>query len=180
MSWNHQHMHNALETIPKRLSPDDVVPDFNPLKARIARIERQHFVLSLQEWIETNAVWLDVIDLSVVRSKRRSGPPYVAITLLAHPLHPEAKERLDFQLDKLMELLAVHSIAPHEECIRGTIADLNKAHWAPEHGRSILATKIPDVPHAIDWLTHHSVTRQAKDLAKNAPRLTSPPRRTRL
>ena len=180
MSGNHHHLHNALETIPKRLSPDDEVPDFNPLKARIARIERQHFVLTLQAWIETNAVWLDVMELNLVRSKRRSGPPYLARTPPAHQLKSEAKERLEFQLDRLMELLAVHSVAPHEECVRSTIADLIQTHWAPEHCRSILATKIPDVPHAIDWLTHHSVMRQAKDLAKHAPALIRPPRRPRL
>lgn len=176
MSWKRENLSATLHGIPRRLMPDDEIPDFSPIKARIARIERQHFVLALQDWIELNAVWLESGDLHLTRSTRKSGPPFLVNSQQAlADLSPQWR----YQLDMLVELLDTHSTAPHEAAIRTTVASLNKIRWAPQQFRQVLAKNLPEVPNALRWLSLHSATRQANSLQSSTPEPAAASRRPR-
>jgi len=178
MAWKRENISATLHSIPRRLMPDDEVPDFHPLKARIARIERQHFALELQNWIEINAVWLESGDLYLTRSTRRSGPPFLVNcqqTFADQQVSPQRR----YQLDVLVELLDMHSVSPHEAAIRSTVSDLNKIRWAPQQFRQVLAKNLPEVPNALKWLLLHSATRQAKSLLSSTPEPAAASRRPR-
>jgi len=185
MPWIQDHLVAVLDLIPHRLEPEDEVPNFHRLKLRMAMIERQHFVLGLQEWIENNAHWLGVegLSLSCGRNGANGGGALTFFETFqedrAH-LGPHKQERSD-QIDRLVDLLDLHDSTLNQPLVEFTVADLNQIRWDPQRFRQVLAFKVSDtVSDAYVWLGRHSAARQAKALAAGTPPCkppSHPPRR---
>jgi len=176
----------ALHLIPTSLEPSEEVPNFTELKLRITQIERQHFALNLQTWVQDNGHWLALQGLRLSSAHNRPGFGVPALTFfesrdeeLDH-LSPHKDER-DAAIDRLVELLDLHHSPANEHFIEYTVEDLNQVRWNPLRLREILAFKLADsVDDPVGWLRRHTAARQARALQALTPSLPSRPGRPRL
>ena len=186
MPWIQDHLLSVLELLPNSIEPDDDVPNFHRLKLRIAMIERQHFVLSLQGWIEDNSTWLIQQGLRLQSGRNAVFDGEQTLTYyesfeedLAHA--DEGKAERNTQVDRLVDLLDLHSSPLNQVFIEITVEDLNHIRWDPTRARQVLAFKVSDaVSDAYAWLGRHSAARQARSLAGNTPQVTFSPKAPRL
>jgi hypothetical protein len=185
MPWIQDHLIAVLELIPTCLEPGDEVPNFHRLKLRMAMIERQHFVLSLQEWIEKNAHWLGIEGLSLICGRSVADDPLALTFFQASREHLACtecnKEERETQVSGLIDLLDLHASSLNQSFVGLAVEDLNHIRWDPQRFRQVLAFKISDAvadPYA--WLGRHSATRQAKLLSDATPSVNQRPPRPRL
>ena len=186
MPWIQDHLFAALELLPTVLGPEDEVPNFHRLKFRMAMIERQHFVLCLQEWIEHNGHWLGPQGLCLRSSRLAPDDGTPALSFYesfdddrAHTGHD--RQRRNEQVDRLIDLLDLHACSLNQAFVDLTVEDLNQVAWDPQRYRQVLAFKISDaVPDAYTWLGKHHAARQAKFMSAATPPITPRPGRRRL
>lgn len=182
MPWMQDHLIAAIDLLPVCLEPDDEAPNFHRLKMRMAMIERQHFVLSVQEWVEDNAQWLAHDGLRICAGRNL---PHDRQHVQFYEPFEGAKAHLggvpqrNDQVDQLINVLDLHATLLNEPFVELTVEDLNHIHWDPLRVRQVLAFKIADmVPDAYSWLGRHSAARQAKAIAAATPPASpSSPRR---
>ncbi|WP_334180660.1 hypothetical protein [Pseudoxanthomonas sp.] len=186
MPWTQDHLIPALNLLPTCLEPEDEIPNFHRLKLRIAVIERQHFILSLQEWVEVNAHWLGTHGLRLHSGRQDTHDGPSTLTYFERFDDKQAHTGIDTaerdeQVDRLIALLDLHSTPINEAFIGLTVEDLNHIRWDPQHFRQVLAFKIADiVPDAYTWLGRHSAAGQAKSLRSSTAPLRPGPSRPRL
>lgn len=178
MPWIQDHLLSVLELLPTSIEPEDDVPNFHRLKLRIAMLERQHFVLCLQAWVEDNEGWLRVQGLrlqsgrNAVFDGEQTLTYYESFEEGAAHAGPGKAER-NIQIDRLVDLLDLHGSPLNQTFIEMVVEDLNHIRWDPARFRQVLCFKIADAvvdPYA--WLGRHSASTQARDLAAATP---SPP-----
>lgn len=175
MPWIQDHLLSVLELLPTSIEPDDDVPNFHRLKLRIAMIERQHFVLSLQAWVEDNDIWLHQQGLQLKLGRNAMFDGEQTLTYYESFNEEAANTERDkagrnSQVDRLIDLLDLHSSPLNQSFIEMVVADLNHIRWDPTRFRQVLCFKIADAvvdPYA--WLGRHSATRQALDLDSATP-----------
>lgn len=176
----------ALDLIPISLEPGEDVPNFTDLKWRIAQIERQHFALSLQAWVQDNGHWLAIEGLRLHSAHNRPGFGVPALTFfesrdeeLAHP-GPHKAER-DAAIDQLIDMLDLHYSPANESWIEYAVEDLNQVRWNPLRLREVLTFKLAEsIQDPVAWLRRHTAARQAKTLEALTAALPSRPPRARL
>ena len=149
-------------------------------------IERQHFVLTVQAWIEDNSAWLiqDGLRLQSGRNAMFDGEQ----TLTYFESFEEDSADLGIgrternsQVDRLIDLLDLHGSPLNQGFIEMTVEDLNHIRWDPARARQVIAFKVSDaVSDAYGWLGRHSAARQAKSLADSTPRVSFSPKAPRL
>ncbi len=186
MPWIQDHLLAVLELLPKTIEPGDEVPNFHRLTLRIALIERQHFALSLQDWIESNSQWLTSQGLSIQAALTPAHDGSQALTFYEsheeEQTHkwPDPSER-NTQVDRLVDLLDLHSTPVNRSFVQYAVEDLNHIRWDPERYRQILAFKLTDaVPDSYTWLGRHNAARQAKFLNAGTRASRSQPKKPRL
>lgn len=186
MPWIQDHLLSVLELLPTSIEPDDDVPNFHRLKLRIAMIERQHFVLSLQAWVEDNDLWLRQQGLRIQSGRNAVFDGEQTLTYYesfeentAHAGSDKAEHNT--QVDRLVDLLDLHGSALNQAFVEMVVEDLNHIRWDPQRFRQVLCFKIADTvvdPYA--WLGRHSASRQARDLGAATPTLSPGKPRPRL
>ena len=149
-------------------------------------IERQHFVLSLQGWIENNSTWLIQQGLrlqsgrNAVLDGEQTLTYYESFEENSTQLGQRTAER-NTQVDRLIDLLDLHGSPLNQVFIEMTVEDLNHIRWDPARARQVLAFKVSDaVSDAYGWLGRHSAACQAKSLAGNTPQVSFSPKAPRL
>ena len=172
MPWTQDHLLPIIELLPTILAPEDEVPNFHRLRVRMALIERQHFILCVQAWIEDNEHWLAQRGLTIQSGRGGAFDADKALTFFQSReediVHagPDKPER-DRQVDILIDTLDLHSVHLNQPFVAMTVEDLNTVRWNPVRAREVLSFKIADaVPDPYTWLGRHSAARQAKALAR--------------
>lgn len=176
----------ALDLIPSRLEPGEGVPNLTELKLRIIQIERQHFALNLQAWVQDNGHWLAIEGLRLNSAHNRPGFGVPALTFfesreeeLDRP-SPHKDER-NAAIDRLVALLDSHYSPANEFFIEHTVEDLNHVRWNPLRLREVLTFKIADGLHdPVAWLRQHTAARQAHALTDSTPPSPAGPKGRRL
>lgn len=176
----------ALDLIPTSLEPGEDVPNFTDLKWRIAQIERQHFALSLQTWVQDNGHWLAIEGLRLHSAHNRPGFGVPALTFfesrdeeIAFPSPHEAERNA--AIDQLIDMLDLHYSPANESWIEYAVEDLNQVRWNPLRLLEVLTFKLAESIHdPVSWLHRHTAARQAKTLEDLTPSQPSRPPRPRL
>jgi len=176
----------ALDLIPTSLEPGEDVPNFTDLKWRIAQIERQHFTLNLQAWVQDNGHWLAIEGLRLNSAHNRPGFGVPALTFFeSHEeeldqLSPHKHER-EAAIDRLVDMLDRHYSPANEFFIEYTVEDLNQVRWNPLRLREVLTFKLADsLPDPVAWRRRHTAARQAQTLSCRTPTTNGRPGHPRL
>ena len=186
MPWIQDHLLSVLELLPTSIEPEDDVPNFHRLKLRIALIERQHFVLSVQAWVEDNQAWLRQQGLCLLSGRSAVFDGEQTLTFYESFDEDSAytgpgKAERNTQVDRLIDLLDLHTSPINQSFIEMTVEDLNHIRWDPSRSRQVLSFRIADaVADSYTWLGRHSAARQAKALNDGTPPRARPSRRPRL